>query len=191
MKNSPTTKLEFVRIDAAFAAVYVVATILFYVITIRPILGRQETTASQTKTLQSQRRNTSQLARRAANLTERLDESRAALEESPLQLKPVSTLNQRIARLTSMARAEGLMVDRVEQSEVIYAKKYNKVGITLTGSSGYRQWARFLNALAQNMPDVVVDSFELVGTPQRSDVPTFFRIDLIWYASPSGALAKK
>ncbi len=191
MNNKLITKWKFNSVDVAFVAIFIALLAIFYTVSVRPVLGRQKTIASQKRTLESQRRNTSQLAGRAGKLTEKLATARKVLKESPLQLQPVSTLNRRLARLTSMARSNGLKVDRVEQGDVVCTKRYDKVSINLTGSSGYSQWAKFLNTLPKRMPDVAVDTFELVGTPGHIDTPTYFRINLIWYAAPSASVAKK
>jgi len=173
------------------AALCVVGVVLFYWLSIHPILREQDSLSARRAHLGTQRENTARLTQRAAGIQTRLGQMNEALAKIPIQLEPVDRMNDRIARLTALATGSGLAIHQIEPGDIEQGPKHTMVPIRLVGKGTYKTWAAFLHQLTRQFPDTAVKSFELAGDPSSPASPAQFQIDLLWYAAPSRVAAGK
>lgn len=188
---SQTRSKESWEIHAAGVSACVVLSVLFCLAGLRPILSERRTNALQEAKLQEQRQQ--ETKRRALITTLRQDIVLAhkALDEMPLRLKPAGHVNQRLARLTDLATANGLDIHEIQPEDAASGTHYDTVPVRLAGKGTYQTHTAFLRNLHQTFRDTAVTSFQLVGNPRQPDEPATFRMTLAWYTSPAGISIEK
>jgi Tfp pilus assembly protein PilO len=181
----------FRRIDIASSALCVVGAILFYWLSISPILREQDSLSVRQAYLETQRENTARLTQRAAAIQTRLGQMNDALAKIPIRLEAVHRMNDRISRLTVLATGSGLTIHQIEPGDIDQGPKHTTVPIRLVGKGTYKAWATFLHDLTGRFPDTAVKAFELAGDPSTPASAAQFQIHLLWYAAPSRVAAGK
>lgn len=191
MSGTRLTKWTFRRIDAVGVAVCVAGALLFYMVSVNPIMHRKDSLVARQAYLDTRRQNTAKLAERAAAMKVRLAQTRRALARIPIKLEPVHHMNDRIARLTDAATASGLAIHEICPGEIAHGAKHTMVPIRLVGKGTYQAWAAFLHQLTGQFPDTAVESFQLAGSPSDPAKPAQFEIHLVWCAAPGRVAAVK
>jgi Tfp pilus assembly protein PilO len=128
---------------------------------------------------------------KAANLLGTLNSSRTqlvavndALHSLTLRLEPVTTINQRLSRLTALANGTELKIDEMRPGAITEASDYQTVPILIAGSGTYPACATFLRELRKTFPDTAVRSFETTNNSSSPDSPAAtFQFDLVWHAA--------
>lgn len=190
MKIGRLAKWQLIRMDLAALVAAAGAALLFFSFGLRPVLYLQDRHAAQKTQLESQQSEVALMMIRAGDLKKELAEVRAALSQSPVQLEPASTINNRISRLAELAAGHGLKVNEVQPAEPVYGGNSGSVPIRLNGTGGYRDWATFLHALSKSFPDTAVDSFQLSGRQEVAASPPEFQVNLVWHVTPKQAPGK-
>jgi len=118
-----------------------------------------------------------------------LAEVNEQLAQWPVQLRPTSAVNTKLARLSALAGECGVLIDEVEPGEGTPAEHYQSVPVQLTGQSSYRQCAVFFRQLRRDMPDMGVRGFEITGNAADPGAPGVLAVELVWYADLSDRAA--
>ncbi len=172
-------------IDISGTALCLVATGLFYVIGLGPLLGEQKQAATSRAKINAQRAIARGLTQKLAKDKARYRVAQRELAESPLQLAPVTDVNKRILQVTALARECGLKLDVVLPGAPSTGRRYETVPIHLSGTGNYRTCVDLLHRLRQKFPDTTVTSLDLGADPAEPKAGARFSIDLLWHAAPT------
>ena len=121
----------------------------------------------------------------------RLVDIQASLIKERIHLESARNINQRIARLTSLAAGTGLNVNEVLPGATVRGERFDSVPVRMNGTGSYPMCVAFLCKLTRTFPDTSVGSFELAGNPQKPGSPAEFHVDLIWHAAAEDAGGKR
>ena len=125
-------------------------------------------------------------AQRQAQAVQRFEEeltgSDRRLHERPMQLLQATQVNHRLAALSDLAGAHGLVLDASQPGGETRLAYYAYVPIQLAGQGGFTQVIGFLGALHTDFPDLSVRAFEM----KRGAVDGGrFSLTLNWFVRPS------
>ena len=183
MNGSTVRSVHAVGSGAALALAAAV-----YVLGIGPWLARagelEKERAALTAALEQAERQRASLAASANAIAG----ARRKLESSRVQLRPLATLNQQIARLTELAAACGLRIGQVTPGQAAVGTRAAAVPITLGGVGGYGQLVGLLERLRDEHPDVIVNGYRLAAVPaagtENGPREAQFTLDLSWFSAP-------
>ena len=179
-------KYSLLRIDAAGIGVCVLASLIWYVTMGGPALDQRSATAGLRQEIRTQQERASELQSAIAVVEEQLVSVRQELAESTISLDSTARINKRIAGLTEFFSHCGLQVDDVQTGRPTIGRQCDVVPITIVGKGAYRQCVKFLHGLCSAFPDLGVMRVEVAGKAAQSSEPAMFRLELFWYAAPSG-----
>jgi Tfp pilus assembly protein PilO len=156
-----------------------------YLMGVRPAMARHEETETRQAELKAARQRAANLAGTRNSTLAQLADTNKALQNLPLRLEPVSTVNQRLLRLTDLATKECLLtIDEMRSGAVVDGPDYQAVPILIAGSGTYPACAKFLHRLRTVFPDTAVRSFETINNSASPDAPAAtFQFDLVWHAA--------
>jgi Tfp pilus assembly protein PilO len=126
-----------------------------------------------------------QLASSAAALAR----TRARIDQSRVQLRPVSQLNQQVQTLALLATQHSLRLEQIRPGATQTGRRAASVPLTLTGSGPLANLTELLRALTRSHPDVVLTSFRIHATENpgadgRAPVrEAAFTLELAWFAA--------
>ncbi|QOI99174.1 MAG: hypothetical protein HRU70_01175 [Phycisphaeraceae bacterium] len=106
-------------------------------------------------------------------------ERRAA--EHPYLAIPAPGLNERLARLTTLADESACRV-----LEMFSPPKHDPAApavITIKGSATFPAWSAFIEAVAREFPDLAPTRLSLIGNAEDPAIGVAAWIDLAWYAA--------
>ena len=90
-----------------------------------------------------------------------VDAAKARLAEAPDRLRPMSSLNERLAAFLALAADCGVTVRDLKPGDAVREPKRLVIPLRVTGRGNYPGAARLLHRLSQEMPDVLVDGFRV------------------------------
>jgi Tfp pilus assembly protein PilO len=185
MSQSRLANTSPLKIYLAGGVVCAVLSIVAHVAGVRPALARHEAQQNRQAELKTARQKAVSLAGARNQALAQLADTNKALEELPLRLEPVSSVNQRLLRLTDLATKECLLtIDEMRSSPPVDGPDYQTVPILIAGSGTYPACAKFLHRLRTVFPDTAVRSFETTNNSASPDAPAAtFQFDLVWHAS--------
>lgn len=156
-----------------------------YLVGVRPAMARHEATETRQADLKAARQKAANLAGTRNSTLAQLAETNKAVQNLPLRLEPVSSVNQRLLRLTDLATKECLLtIDEMRSGAAVDGADYQTVPILIAGSGTYPACAKFLHRLRTVFPDTAVRSFETTNNSASPDTPAAtFQFDLVWHAS--------
>jgi len=179
------------HIDIAGAAIIVAAGLPLLLPRVNPLLRSGFLLEQQRAQLAVALRNEKDLNDFLVDQRGRLAEIRAGLAKEKIRLESARNINQRIARLTSLAAGTGLSVNEVLPGATTRGERFDSVPVRMNGTGSYPTCVAFLCKLTSTFPDTSVGSFELAGNPQKPGSPAEFHIDLIWHAAAENARNKR
>jgi len=177
-------------IDAAGIATCLLASLMGYMTLVHPLLQRRVAAAGMQLEMETRQQKASELEAAVAVAKERLTTARQQLAASAVQLEPATHINKRIAGVTEFFSGCELHVDDVQTGRVSNGLQYDLVPITILGRGGHRQCVQLLHGLCAKYPDMSVMRIELSGNPAEPADSGKFRLELFWYAAPSGSAPK-
>lgn len=184
MKGHSRNKNLLWKIHAGGVGAIIVLTLLAYLVGLRPLVVSYGEVLVQKSTLLSQQSRVGQLKKSRESLSSMLAGVRQELEASQLTLQTSDFRNEHLAQLTNLAELNGLNVDGLQTTDVKHNDHYDMVPILMTGFGRFPDCAAFLHQLNSKYPDTGVKSFELKGKPGPKPADSFFRFNMVWYASP-------
>ena len=177
-------KNPLLKIHACGLGAILVLTLLAYMVGLRPLCVSYGEVLLQKSTLMSYQSRIAHLKESRKSVSSRLGSVQQELNASKLTLQTSDFRNEHLAQLTNPAELNGLNVDGLETTDVKHNVHYDMVPIQMTGYGRFPACAAFFRQLNSQYPDTGVKSFELKGKPGPNPADSFFRFDMVWYASP-------
>jgi ribosomal protein L29 len=177
-------------IDAAGIGVCVLASLLGYLTLVHPLVQQRAAAAGREREMEIRQQKASELESAVAATKERLTTARQQLAAGAFQLESAAHINKRIAGVTEFFSRCELHVDDVQTGRVSNGLQYDLVPITILGRGGHQRCVQLLHGLCSKYPDMSVMRLELSGNPAESADSGKFRLELFWYAAPSGSAPK-
>ena len=195
LSNSRVVRSVSVRplwqIDALGVAVVCVLSGLWYFAGLRPLTEARAARRGLEAELAVQK----DMAEKKSDILARQDQSLAKARQqnaaSAIQLKQPEQVNQHVSELTGAAEASGLRIDEIKPSQAVPVARFTMVPIRLKGAGGYHAVTTFLRRLRGDFHDTGVTGFKLSKIESSENGDLQFALDLVWYAAPSVAPAKK
>ena len=155
-----------------------------YLAGVRPALQRhEEQNSRQAELLAARHKAANLLGTRNATLGQ-VAAVEADLKSLPMRLEPASSVNQRLAALTSLTKECKLQIDETRAGAAAEGPDYQAVPIQISGSGTYSSVARFLHRVRKAFPDTAVRSFETTNSSASPDAAAAtFQFDLVWHAA--------
>jgi Tfp pilus assembly protein PilO len=175
---------SLLRIDGAALGLCALASLLWYVTTVRPLVEQRSVTARLRQEMQGQQEKGTELREGLVKVKERLVAVRREQAAGAMQLDSAARINQRIAELTQFLAECNLQVDDVQTGRASSNIRYNLIPITIVGRGPYRECVKLLHGLCAKCPDMSVMRIDLSGNPAQPAGPETFRLELFWYAAP-------
>ncbi len=182
MKLSWLANLKPRHVDLACAAIIVATAGPLLMPRVNPLLRGGSLLEQQRAQLAIALRNEKDLNDFLADQRGRLADIQASLVKEKIRLESARNINQRIARLTSLAAGTGLNVNEVLPGATTRGERFDSVPVRMNGTGSYPMCVAFLCKLTSTFPDTSVNSFELSGNPEKPGSPASFHVDLIWHA---------
>jgi len=176
-------------IDAAGIGVCLLVSLVGYTTLVSPLLQRRAAATERHREIEARHKKVQELDAARTNVEDRLAVVRQQLAASAVQLESAAQVNKRVAAVTEFFSACHLHVDDVQTGRVWGGSQYDLVPISIKGRGAYRQCAQLLRGLCSKYPDMSVIRLELAGNPKEQADAGKFRLDLFWYAAPSGPAA--
>jgi hypothetical protein len=188
--NTPLTGWPLWRLDAAGIACCAALAAAVCFLGIEPLRKDHARFLAEREQLESQRMLGARLETARANLQVRLEEARRAQAGGGPRLRPMTDLNQHLARISALAAEHELVIDDLQTGAAVPGILFEAVPIAVAGRATYRSCTAFLSGLRQACPDTSVLSLELVGDTVDPRRPGKFRINLQWRAAPGGSAVR-
>ena len=176
-------------IDAVGVVVIGACTALAYVLGVHPVIDARQVAEREHARLQAEiaRAENAELAVRAAR---NRDAALSARLAAAVRLEPAGVLNDRIARLSSLAGDYRLGIERLAPASARAGRDstWVEVPMTLGGSGAFADCLAFLSDMHYSHPDVLISGFRITGTGAANgrETPVQFGFDLVWYADSAG-----
>lgn len=173
-------------IDAAGLAACLVVSIASYALGVAPLVQRS---ADLRDAIQQHRRQEQVMADMTQSLDQlkhRLEQNQDALNEAVFELQPISRLNQYLARLTDLAKQNGLSLHEIKSGQPIAFKHYRSIPIDLSGTGTYQDSVRFLHNLNKNFLDIRVSALNLSVLTHSPTPRARIDMSLVWHAALTG-----
>lgn len=161
-----------------------------WAVAVRPLLdGRAERQALAAQLAERVRAAADRTAALdAAN--RQLDQVKAALARTPLRLESDALLNQRLARVTTLAAESGLRMDEIQPGAPEDGPHYRTVPVRLVANGPYAACATFLHRLRDEFPDTGARGFDAANAaPDPENPVATLRLELLWFTALPGAHA--
>ena len=178
-------------IDAAGIGVCLLVSLAGYVALAGPFLQKRSATAGLHREIETRQKKVEELGAAVEAARDRLAMAQQQLATSAVQLESATHVNKRIATVTEFFSSCDLHVDDVQTGRVSSGLQYDLVPITIVGRGAYHQCAKLLHGLCSKYPDMSVMRIELAGNPAERAESGKFRLELFWYAAPSGPARKE
>jgi Tfp pilus assembly protein PilO len=172
-------------VDVVGAAVAAALTVAFVFGALLPIAVRDRMAAAQADAAVRTQQRANALAASIRAITAEIDGTRTRLASAPLQIRPASALNERLAALVALAAECGLGVQDLKPGDGVRGPKFLMIPVRVSGTGGYPDVTRFLHRLHDRMPDIAVEGFKLAEAPGGNTAGGRYALDLRWVASLS------
>jgi Tfp pilus assembly protein PilO len=174
------------HVDAVAVALCFLMTLGLYYGGLVPLMRDRDATLARQDELEKRRQNASSLAASVARVRSQLHGVREAIDGTPLKLQPSRLVNNRLAELTELANAQGLLIEHIEPSPARAAGRYEIVPLRMAGVGRFPTCVVFLHKLREGFPDTGIAGFQLSGNPSAPGTGRF-ELELHWFAMPSRA----
>jgi Tfp pilus assembly protein PilO len=176
-------------IDAAGVVVIGACAALAYALGVHPVIDARRVAERENARLQAEiaRADNAELALRSARNRDAALNARLA---EAVRLQPAAVLNDRIARISSLAGSHRLGIERLVPAPARTGRgtTWTEVPMALGGSGSFADCLAFLSDLHDTYPDVGIYGFRITGAGAASggQTPVQFTFDLVWYADSAG-----
>lgn len=176
------------RLDSIGVSIFAALTIVAYLLQFEPAMRDRDAVRLGSATLAEKRQVISKLQATIFTLNGHLKTLQSA-QASEMKLLPASELNDRLSAFSSLAAEHGLQVEALEPGDPsASAKDYLTIPIRMNGHGNYPQFASFIRALREKLPDTSVTDINV--SSGGSGAAATFTLNLLWYAAPAPTVAK-
>jgi Tfp pilus assembly protein PilO len=123
----------------------------------------------------------SSLVSTTRGLRTQLTSAQTALAQIDIPLQPATSINLRVAELTTLAGECKLEMDAIQPGTITHSPRFGEIPIQISGRGTYRTMADFLHRLRRQFPDTAIRAFELSATPEDPNALASFNVRLVWY----------
>lgn len=181
---------SFLRIDLAGIVACLILTGATYLVGARPLLASRDERDSRNVAFANAVEQANTLIGSTRGLRTQLSTAQMALAKIQIPLQPSTSINQRIAELTSLAGECKLEMQSIQPGTVASTPRFAQIPIQVAGTGSYRTCADFLHRLREQFPDTAVRAFELSVSPGDPTAETSFNVQLTWYVQPAAGESK-
>ena len=174
-------------IDLAGMAVAAVLTVALVFGVLVPLGTRERQNTGRQEAAARQKQRLNALVATANALKMDVDKTQRLIAASPLNLRPQSALNDRLASIVALSNECGLAVEDMKPGEGVRVRRFMMVPLRMKGRGGYVQSVDFLRRLHEQTPDVGVSAFQLSGSADAGGSGSAFDFELRWLALPQTA----
>jgi Tfp pilus assembly protein PilO len=153
-------------------------------------LQKQSAATKLRQEIETRQKKAADLASAIGTGQEKLAALQQELTAGAVHLESAAHVNQRIASVTEFFSACQLHVDDVQTGSVSSGPQYDLVPITIVGRGAYQQCAKLLHGVCSKYHDMSILRIDLAGNPATPGALGKFRLELFWYAAPSGPVKK-
>ncbi|MCC6661163.1 MAG: type 4a pilus biogenesis protein PilO [Phycisphaerales bacterium] len=178
-------KPTIAQVDALGAAALAAMTAAVYVFGARPLLSARAEASRQAATVAAREQEASDMSRRLAGTSARLQRVTQELTDGTLTLEGIEQTNKRVAELTRRATGDRLEINEIKPGAPQSDARFIRVPIRITGSGTFLSCALFMHHLRENFRDTGLAAFDLTGDASSSTDSIRFTFDLIWYTAPA------
>lgn len=179
---------RFTEIDGIGLLAVVGLSAIFYFAGVGPLLDHQKTAAAEQQELQMKQIAAADAAVDLQTANARLADQRKLISDNPLKLESIADLNNRLARITSLATAGGLDIANLQPQAPIDGTQCATVPMELTGTGGFADCVRYLHDLHEQLPDTTCTAVKLSGSAE-TPAPAHFVFELNWHAASQNVAA--
>lgn len=191
MANS-IARLPLWQVDAMAAAVICLGAGVWYFAGLSPLVEARATRQNLETELAGEKDALQKQSALIKRREQMLEEAKAQILASRVQLLPPDQINQQVAKLTEMASGIGLSIDEIKPLGPAPQERFTTVPIKVSGVGSYEAVTKFMERLRSDFHDTGVSGFALGGSPEKPDEILKFELNLVWYAAPlQGAVQKK
>lgn len=163
MKSITSGGYKHARADLVGVALMIALTAAAYFMQVQPLVEHNAAHASQITQLEAEQKKLPGTKRTMQTMRVQLDKVETTIAQTNLKLEPANQLNERLARLTEIANKNNLQLDEIEPGKPTAQGQFETIDIRLAGKGGYRDCARFLRSLHEQLPDTSAVSFDLTA----------------------------
>ena len=179
------------QLDLAGIAVCLLLSAAAYVVGVRPLLAVREERASRAESLRSAIEQANSLVSSTRGLRTQLTSLQTSLAKIEIPLQPATSINLRIADLTTLAGDCRVEVQAIQPGTMSNSARFAQIPIQIAATGSYRNTADFLHRLRERFPDTAVRSFELSASPENETAPASFNLQLTWYVQPAASVRSR
>lgn len=183
MSNRLFNRLSILHLNILAALICIGASYGVYQLGVVPVLAQQQSVSDDRKSLNDLQEKLNKTSKHLSDMQLVHAKLVQSIQDSSLQLKPYSHLNQHVAEVSGLAGKSGLEIQHLQPGDIVNNERYLMVPIQLTGVGNYVDVVKFLNAVHVQHPDTLVYSFRLNGTPEDESIKPRFSFQLYWHAS--------
>lgn len=180
-------RLSVLHLNILAVLICIAASYGVYQLGVVPVLAQHHSLADDHKALSDLQNKLNKTSKRLTDMQLVHAKLVQSIQDSSLQLKPYSHLNQHVAEVSGLAGKSGLEIQHLQPGDIVNNDRYLMVPIQLTGVGDYINVVNFLNAVHVHHPDTLVFSFRLNGTPEDETIKPRFSFQLYWHASAKKA----
>lgn len=171
-------------VDAVGLSVFVGLVLLFVFGLWAPSAVREQQEAARQQAAARQRQRVDGTLAVTRSLAEEIKKTKAAIQASPLNLRPETALNERLADLMALSADCKFTVDDLKPATAVRGARFASIAITLSGHGGYRDTVRFLHELHDRFSDIGLAALKLTGNPEQPGANCTGVFELQWLAQP-------
>jgi Tfp pilus assembly protein PilO len=174
------------RVDAAGISVLLALGAACWALNVTPFLQRHERTDLLREEGERARVSLDRAEQELRKIGAQASEVAAQARARPLVLEPVGQINQRMTRLSELARAPGvgLVITETSAGEAVRSPRYASVPIKIAGTGTYLGVRAWLERLASEQRDMGVKALRVTAMDKGQ---ASFSVELLWYASAVNA----
>jgi len=184
MPASQTSMFNKRQIDLMGLLVCLAVTAMVAYFGFLPAHNQRKAMIAEKEVLRRQRDKSTQAALHLSDIRRRFHDLHRKAASHPLQLKPLSYLNQRLSDITAMAISDGLEIDKIEPGNSYAGDFYVTVPLRMSGRGDFQSTVDFLHRLHLSVPDIAILALNLSASPRSATTGSAFHFDLVWHAAP-------
>jgi hypothetical protein len=176
---------SMLAVHGAGVAALVLLTAAGATLVVRPALrlgDEARTTAAGIAQRDAELREAARANAEAERLVTRLN---AELAQA-VTLLPATMLNQRLAELSGLCEARGVVVREIRPGASSEGRQHVRVSVKIAGLATWAEGVGLMDDLATRYRDTAVTGFRLRGDPLRPGERSEYELDLVWHAAREG-----
>lgn len=160
-------------------AVCVLLLIAAWFFGLAPLLSDNHASATGVQRADATELEATQATQSLHELSNRLEDLQAELDDQPIGLQSASRINPLLAELAQWSEEQRLSITRTNARRPVQLTYYDYVPIELAGEGGFGALIGLLDRLKKDRADLGVVAFQIARMQGGNEVA--FQLDLAWY----------